>query len=424
MFNKRWFALTVSACLLAAAAVGSGEEPQRNVAIFVYEGVEILDFAGPGEVFAATRIDGKHPFNVYTVAQSTAPIVSQGFVTVQPEYSIENCPKPDVIVLPGGRTSNAATDPVIHWVRTNAPDLDVALSVCTGAAVLARAGVLDGKQATTWYGYVDLFEQQFPQITVHRNTRFVDNGHMVTTAGVSAGIDGALHVVSQLLGQEVAQSTAKYMEYDKWQPDAGLIVENPALTAVANGPDLHGLNPKQEALFAGQFRNLAARALAEDRAQDALAILKRAEQLFPESALLNSDFARAYAKTDDRKMAEKYFVRTLTTNHANMDAIEFIGMEKALKHFRTLADEDRLSQNTINILGYRLLQKGSFKEALSVFELNVSSFPESWNAYDSLAEGYMKNGDNEKAIISYRKSLELNPQNSNATRMLEKLGTN
>ncbi len=197
----------------------------KNVAIFIHDGVEILDFTGPGEVFAASR-PPKGGFNVFTVAASKKPIVSQGFIKIVPEYSIADCPKPDIIVLPGGNTGPTAKNPeVIAWVQSHAPELDVALSVCTGAFILQRTGLLDGKKATTWHGAIASFKEQATKTEVLEDTRWVDNGKVLTTAGVSAGIDGALRVVEKLFGRETAEATARYMEYDKWDPEDGVIVK-------------------------------------------------------------------------------------------------------------------------------------------------------------------------------------------------------
>jgi putative intracellular protease/amidase/YHS domain-containing protein len=192
---------------------------RRNVAVFVHEGVELLDFAGPAEAFAAA---GRHQaFNVYTVAVSTDEIVSQGFLTIRPEYSIDNCPSPDIIVLPGGNTGIPMRDDrVIQWIKNSANDAEVVMSVCTGAFLLAKAGLLDGLDATTHWGSIDALQEAAPKATVHKDRRVVDNGKIVTCAGVSAGIDGALHVVERLLGNDTAAHTARYMEYN-WQPVAG-----------------------------------------------------------------------------------------------------------------------------------------------------------------------------------------------------------
>lgn len=203
------------------AATPGGElskmKGKRKVAIFVHEGVELLDFSGPGEVFAST--DHRQAFDVYTVAAAPGEVVSQGFVTIKPQYTVANCPPPDIIVLPGGRTDVPLADPaVLKWIKDSSQKAEIVMSVCTGAFLLAKAGLLDGREATTHWSAIASLRQEAPQTTVRENRRFVDNGKVVTAAGVSAGIDAALHVVDKLLGREVAQQTAHYMEYN-WQPE-------------------------------------------------------------------------------------------------------------------------------------------------------------------------------------------------------------
>jgi len=196
-----------------------------NVAIFIYDKVEILDFSGPGEVFAATSLNGDDAFNVFTVAAEKDPIISQGFVTITPQYTIENCPAPDILVLPGGDQRKSAENPeLIRWIKDCSENAKILMSVCTGAKLLSKAGLLDNKEATTWHGAIESLKQMTPKAKIHSNTRFVDNGQIITTAGVSAGIDGALHVVSRLFGVDKAHEVARYMEYDKWKPGEGLIV--------------------------------------------------------------------------------------------------------------------------------------------------------------------------------------------------------
>jgi putative intracellular protease/amidase/plastocyanin len=200
----------------------AGERP-RNVAILVFDGMEILDFAGPGEVFASAG-DG---FNVYTVAAKSAPILSQRFVTITPRYTIHDAPAPDILVIPGGGTRGVTQNAeLMKWVGESARGAEIVLTVCTGAFVLADTHLLEGLEATTWHGAIDAFRSAYPKTTVREQVRFVDNGKFVTTAGVSAGIDGALHVVSKLMGPDAARTTARYMEYDKWEPGAGVVVEN------------------------------------------------------------------------------------------------------------------------------------------------------------------------------------------------------
>lgn len=220
--------LIVLITILLLTCTNSAQEKngKMNVAIFIYEGVEILDFGGPGEVFASAAGDTDYAFNVYTVAASPEPILSQRFITVTPQYTISNCPKPDILVLPGGSAIKSSEDEnVINWVKESSADTKVTMSVCTGAIFLSRAGLLDGKQATTWHGRIEHLREITPKATIRENIRFVDNGQIITTAGVSAGIDGSLHVVAKLLGEKEAARVARYMEYDKWNPNDGLVVK-------------------------------------------------------------------------------------------------------------------------------------------------------------------------------------------------------
>lgn len=196
----------------------------RNVAIVLYEGVELLDFAGPAEVFAAAAnvgSDGDTPaFEVFTVARTRDPITSQGFLRVTPDHDLASAPRIDILVLPGGASGAVTRDAeMMRWVTERAGAAQVSMSVCTGAAILGRAGLLDGRDVTTWYGAIDGLRAMLPRARVHEGRRFIDTGNIITTAGVSAGIDGALHLVARLLGRNVADGTARYMEY-AWMPPA------------------------------------------------------------------------------------------------------------------------------------------------------------------------------------------------------------
>ncbi|MBI1257543.1 MAG: DJ-1/PfpI family protein [Chloroflexi bacterium] len=197
----------------------------RNVAILVFDNVEVLDFAGPFEIFAVTgqRSGGEAPFNVYTVAEKLGTISARNNLIVQPHYTIDNCPAPDLFVIPGGFGSRAAMkNPVIlDWVRQQHQRTELTLSVCTGAFVLATAGLLDGLQATTHFASYDVLADLAPNISVVRGVRYVDNGKVITSAGVQAGMDMSLYVVARLLGEEVARETAHYIEY-VWEPQPQL----------------------------------------------------------------------------------------------------------------------------------------------------------------------------------------------------------
>ncbi len=194
----------------------------RNVAILIFDDVEVLDFCGPFEVFAVTgRRQEVPPFNVYTVAETLAPVTTRGGMSVNPRYSLADCPLPHILVVPGGYGTRRAmrSEALIAWIRRAAPHSEVIASVCTGSLVLGAAGLLDGLRATTHHSAFDLLREAAPTVQVLEGVRFVDNGAVITSAGISAGIDMALHIVARLLGEETARETAHYMEYD-WAGEA------------------------------------------------------------------------------------------------------------------------------------------------------------------------------------------------------------
>ncbi len=194
----------------------------KNIAIVIFDRVEVLDFAGPFEVFAAVgdwNDANVEKFNVFTVAETADPITAVGGLRVLPNYTYENCPAPDVIIIPGGegtreQMKNAA---LIDWVKRHEPNTTFTTSVCTGALVMATAGLLEGVRATTHYEVYDLLEKVAPNTQVIRGVRFIDNGKIITSAGVQAGMDMSLHILARLLGDEIALMTARYIEYE-WQP--------------------------------------------------------------------------------------------------------------------------------------------------------------------------------------------------------------
>jgi transcriptional regulator GlxA family with amidase domain len=208
MRRIRWILL-----LLVTTALSAAE--RRNVAILVWPGAELLDFAGPAEVFSAA---GHHRlFRVYTVGLNRDVVPTQGSVTVKPEFTLADCPPPDVVVIPGGNmTPVEGNRVVLEWVKQHASHAEIVMSVCTGAFVLAEAGLLDGRSATTHHFGFDQLEQGFPLVKVQRGARYVDNGKLITAGGVSAGIDAALHVVERLCGHdEAAWTSQEWMEYPR-----------------------------------------------------------------------------------------------------------------------------------------------------------------------------------------------------------------
>jgi transcriptional regulator GlxA family with amidase domain len=188
----------------------------RNVGIVLFDDVELLDYCGPCEVFAvAARDADPPPLAIFTAASRPGPVTPRSGPTVNPHYVFEQCPRCDLLVVPGGwGTRREMHNPVlIDWIRQRAGEAELVLSVCTGSLLLAKAGLLDGLEATTHHRALDLLRQTAPRTTVREGCRFVDNGKIVTSAGIAAGIDAALHVVARLLGLDHAENTARYMEY-------------------------------------------------------------------------------------------------------------------------------------------------------------------------------------------------------------------
>jgi transcriptional regulator GlxA family with amidase domain len=186
-----------------------------NVLILIYDGIYLLDFCGPLEVFHdAMTQDNKPAFNTALIAKSLNPIKCHTGTVVTPNYSIDNCPVPDILVIPGGNLNFIQENKILGaWIKSVSLKTKFILSVCTGAFILAELGLLDGLNATTWFGAVKNLKEEYPKINVLSNKRVVDNGKIITTAGVSAGIDGALHVISKAYSIEIAKKTAEFIEY-------------------------------------------------------------------------------------------------------------------------------------------------------------------------------------------------------------------
>jgi transcriptional regulator GlxA family with amidase domain len=217
--RSRYLLLTLSCMIIISPLTAQSTKKIMNVAIFIHDGVEVLDFTGPGEVFSKAKDSTENLFNVYTVAAGKKEILSNNFLRIIPNYSIEDCPNADIIILPGGDTRIPLADSnVIAWIINSKKRDPIIMSVCTGAFLLAKAGLLDGKKATTHYCCQEGLAEKYPKITVVRGIRFVDNGDILTTEGISAGIDGSLHLVSRLYGIEIARNTAKYMMYN-WREE-------------------------------------------------------------------------------------------------------------------------------------------------------------------------------------------------------------
>ncbi len=191
---------------------------KKHVAILIFDDVEVLDFAGPFEVFAVTdELSAHAAFHVFTVAEMRTTIRARNGLKIVPDFTLESCPQAHVLVIPGGQGTRALLGRamLLEWVRRQARGAEIVMSVCTGALVLGKAGLLDGLRATTHHACLGLLRDAAPSAIVVPDARFTDNGRVCTSAGISAGIDLALHVVGRLRGQEAVDTTVREMDYER-----------------------------------------------------------------------------------------------------------------------------------------------------------------------------------------------------------------
>ncbi len=227
------FKADVSAAPLPVPAKGK----RIRTAFVIGKEAVVIDFTGPWEVFHDVSVAGYggSPFELYTVAETSAPVKVSGGLTITPDYAFDKAPKPDLIVVP----ALATTPGIIAWLKSASSESDLTMSVCGGALVLAEAGLLAGKSATTYHSALLSMAVKNPNVTVKRGVRFVDDGKISTAAGLMSGVDLALHVVDRYFGRSVAERTAWDMEHlsSAWK--------DPSLNAAyAKRPKLTGAHPR------------------------------------------------------------------------------------------------------------------------------------------------------------------------------------
>ncbi len=189
------------------------KESRLHVAVLVFDGVQDIDYAGPMEVF------GQAGAKIFTVAATAGNVRSTFDINMQPDYDLDHAPVADFLLIPGGSVDSVTGNPrAMAWVRQQGSSARALMSVCTGAFILGEAGLLDGLSATTIAGATQALARRFPKARVVTDRRYVDNGRIITTGGLSAGIDGALHLVERELGRLRAEDVARGIEYE-WRPD-------------------------------------------------------------------------------------------------------------------------------------------------------------------------------------------------------------
>ncbi len=189
---------------------------KKNIAIFLFNDAEVLDFAGPFEVFSVTSELNNHElFNVFTVAKELKPIRAVNGLSVNPDADVATCPKVDILIIAGGSGTRAVMQDteVLEWIKTTHATSEMTLSICSGARLLGALGLLDGKPYCTHHEVYPHLAEIAPLGIPQPEKRFVQAGNIFTSGGISAGIDLSFHIVEMLYGEDTARATAKYMEY-------------------------------------------------------------------------------------------------------------------------------------------------------------------------------------------------------------------
>jgi len=201
-----------------AGAEASLEDPKKTVvAILMFDGVQIIDYAAPYEVFSQVG------YTIYTVSKDGQAVKASQGLKSQVDHSYSSAPQADIVVVPGGDVHGIERDEAtLAWVRKQSAGADHVMSVCTGSFILGRSGLLDGGSATTFHRAFDHMQKEFPKVKIVRDQRWVDSGKVVTSSGLASGIDTSLHVVAEMRGLKVAQSVAMRLEYD-WHPQDGYV---------------------------------------------------------------------------------------------------------------------------------------------------------------------------------------------------------
>lgn len=374
---------------------GMAQQPKKfNVAIFLYQGVELLDFAGPAETFSATP-----DFNAYTVSADGKEILSQGFVTIKPQYPIDEAPVPDIVVFPGGnREATSNNQKVLDWVNSLYSQKVIVMSVCNGAGILAKAGLLNGLVVTTHHSFITGLRKMLPNSTVLDDTKYVDNGNIITTAGVSSGIDGALHIISRIKGRDVARSVAYYMEYNKWTPEGGMTIyrneyiEKWRDEAIGIKLDTGKVSANAKIPYEGELKNLGMELLEKGKYQKTATVMEQAVKWYPYSGSSYSILGKAYLKLGrPAPIDEDQFVSLIDSGNVDEAVLVYESTRRDFPGWQ-LFDE-----STIASEGNRFLRNKDYTAAVKVFSLNCQAFPSSRDTWNDLAGANLKAGNKEAA---------------------------
>lgn len=188
-----------------------------NIGIYIYDNAEVLDFSGPFEVFsvASRFLDENEKFNVFLISEKSPTVTARGNYKINSHYTFENVPQTDVLIVVGGvHTEEVKKTTVINWIKEQSKNTKIVASVCTGTFLLAEAKIITNHTVTTHWEDIPDLKNDYPTLDVVEDVRWVDEGNIITSAGISAGIDMSLHLVLKIKNLELANKTAKQMQFD------------------------------------------------------------------------------------------------------------------------------------------------------------------------------------------------------------------
>ncbi|HAS43171.1 MAG TPA: hypothetical protein DCS93_22010 [Microscillaceae bacterium] len=346
-----------------------------NVAVLAYEGVELLDFAGPAEVFAAASYyTNTYHFKVHIVAKEPA-LTSQGFLKITPNFNFDNAPKTNILVLPGGNAGKSIQDKSTQqWIQAQLKDADQVLTVCSGIYFLKKSGRLNNIPVTSHHKIIPFLKKELKPQNVLAQVKYVDAGQIVTSAGVSSGIEGALLMVSKIAGLEAANRTARYMEYAPWDISNGKIAYD-LQSQAANYLTTNNTDPHFGMLdLAGHL------ALREGKINLAKQYFQKNVAFYPNSALAYHSLSKALLSTK-KWVPPTYedFLNVLRNQGAKTGYALYQKAKRVYPNWKLFTHKD------IVVRGQNLTVNENHEEARLVFKMGLDTYPNSWLLYQQLA---------------------------------------
>ena len=395
-------AITIILSVLCFGIAKAQLPEPKNILFFLYDGIEILDFTGPMEVLSAAG------YNIYTVADKDT-IVSRRILKIIPDYNFtktSDFPKPDIVAVFGGMAHMVyENESYQEFLRNVTSQSQVNFSVCDGAFLLGSIGLLDGKTSTTFHWLISELQKDFPKTTVIPHVKYVDNGKLITSAGVSAGIDAAFYLVSKLKGDAFALQIAEQIEYDHWKPGTGKIITDEITQAIKK----QGIqvfiksNNNNIPLFKGEISNLGSYFLKQQQYTEAEACFRFVLDHYKPIALDYSNLALALKNQNKpAPPTKKEFLQTIYAQGAEVAKMIFKDTKDRFPQWQLLNRDDLLYAGYYDFQNHK-----KYDAALAIYRLNYIMFPDYHECRSYIAETHVLKGEKTNAIQTYKDALLL-----------------